>query len=478
MENKMELIAHAQEVFQKVHELQAAGLICDDGDFVPSVHYPPITQYPDCDVDKYLQDFVYPADGFMDIYVHVPFCIRHCLFCHYPGKIGECKEEKEKYIAYLMREIDLYRARFGLDKIKPRSILLGGGTPTYLPPKLFEEFLSGLDERIDYSACKQYNVDLDPNSILGDDGLLRLESMKRHKITRLTLGIQSLDNDVLHLMNRPHDAAMAEESIRRALDFGFDVNIEFIFGHPGETLDNWMDIINRAVQLNTCEIQLYRLKVQSYGDMQGAINRLTRGRSNGEIPDFEATMMMKQIAIDILKQHGYHETLRRVYSKDRRIFSHYAYNQCCNLYDQVGFGLTGFSSYHDRFDINSMNFPEYYRMIDEGKLPITRGYIRSADEQVRQAIVLPLKNRSIIKSDFLKRTGVSFDDIFQKKTQTLKDYGLLEDNGKVVKLTELGGFVADEVCECYNSNQYKPFPRERYADGPLNPYLDNELALG
>lgn len=474
---KNELIQHAQEQFQKVERLQALGLVCSDGDFVPSVHYPPITEYPDCDVEEYLAGYEYPADGFMDLYVHVPFCIQHCLYCHYPGMVGECREEKEKYIGYLFREMDMYLNRFGIDRIKPRSILLGGGTPSYLPPALFEKFLSGLDQRLDYSACKQYNIDLDPNSLLGEDGKRRLETMKNHGMTRLTIGLQSLDDSVLKIMNRPHNAAMAIESVHRALEYGFDVNIEFIYGHPGETIDNWIDVIERAVQLPMAEIQIYRLKVQAYGDFQGAINRYARGTGAKDIPDFRTTMMMKQIAIDILNEHGFHESLRRVYTKNKKVFSHYAYNQCCNLYDQVGFGMTGFSSYHDRFDINSMYFDEYYRMIDEGHLPITRGYVRPLEEQIRQAIVLPLKNRSIIKSDFFKRTGVQFDDILKKKTQVLKDYGLIEDNGKVVKLTELGGFVADEVCEEYNSNAFKPFPRERYADGPLHPYLDNEIQL-
>ncbi len=476
-DRKKELISHAEEVFGKVKHLQDLGLVCDDGDFVPSVHYPPITEYPDCTPEEYLADYRYPEDGFMDIYVHIPFCVQHCLFCHYPGKIGECTEEKEKYIGYLRREMDLYLERFSQEKLKPRSILLGGGTPTYMKPKLFDEFLTLLDERIDYSACKQYNIDHDPNSLLGDDGLERLKLMKDHGLTRLTIGIQSFNEEVLKLMNRPHNRAMAIESIQRAVDFGFDVNIEFIFGYPGETLENWMEVIDLATQMPVGEIQLYRLKVQAYGDKQGAINQKHRGHELGDIPDFKSTMMMKQIAIDILADNGYNENLRRVYTKDRRMFSHYAYNQCCNLYDQVGFGLTGFSSYHDRFDINSMYFDEYYRMIDEGRLPITRGYIRSEEEQIRQAIVLPLKNRSVIKSDFKKRTGHDFDDILPEKTKLLKDHGLIEDNGKVVKLTEIGGFLADEVCEEYNSNFHKPFPRERYADGPLNPYKDNEMAL-
>ena len=473
-EKRKQLVEHAQEVFDKVEEYQKLGLICDDGEFVPSVHYPPITQYPDCDSEEYLSDYTYPEDGYMDVYVHVPFCLQHCIFCHYPGKVGECKEEKEKYIQYLIKEIDMYLNKFNIKKLKPRSVLLGGGTPTYLPPKLFDHFLTELGNRMDLTDCKQYNVDHDPNSIIGEDGKKRLEIMKKHGVTRLTIGIQSLDDKVLKVMNRPHSSAQAIEAINNALEYGFDVNIEFIFGHPGENIDNWIDVIDKAVQLPVGEIQIYRLKVQAYGDKQGVINQYHRGQEIMDIPDFKTTMMMKQIAIDIMEENGFKETLRRVYARDRRVYSHYAYNQCCNLYDQVGFGLTGFSSYRDRFDINSMYFDEYYRMIDEGRLPITRGYKRPLDEQVRQAIVLPLKNRSVIKSDFYKRTGIQFDDIFKEKTALLKEYGLIEDNGKVVKLTTMGGFLADEVCEQYNSNEYKPFPREKYADGPLNPYLHNE----
>jgi len=474
-ERKMELIAHAEEVFSKVEECQRLGLICNDGDFVPSVHYPPITQYDPCDIDEYFKTYTQPADGLMDIYVHIPFCIQHCTFCHYPGMTGERLLEKKQYVEYLIREMDIYLKYFGLKKIKPRSILLGGGTPTSLPPDLLEHFLTEFDKRVDFSACKQYNVDLGPNSINGEDGTQKCRIMKAHGIDRLTIGLQSLDDNVLRLMNRPHSAQEGIDSVYKALDYGFNVNIEFIYGHPGETIDNWIEVIDKAVALPMAEIQMYRLKVQAYGDFQGIINRYHRGEGSTDIPDFKTTMMMKQMAIDILNEHGFNERLRRVYTRNKAIFSHYAYNQCCNQYDQVGFGLTGFSSYRDRFDINTQYFKEYYEAIDAGKLPINRGLVRSTEEQARWAIVLPLKNRDVRKNEFKARSGFEFDDVFKTKVALLKQYGLLEDTGKVVRLTELGGFVADEVCEQFNSIPYLPFPRERYAEGPLNPYLHNSL---
>lgn len=474
-DRKKALLVHAEETFEKIQELQRLGLICSDGDFVPSVHYPPITQYDPCNIDDYFKTYSQPADGMMDVYVHIPFCIQHCTFCHYPGMTGERLKEKTEYIEYLIREMDIYLGYFGLQKIKPRSILLGGGTPTSLPPALLDHFLTEFEKRIDMSACKQYNVDLGPNSINDEIGTEKCDIMKKHGITRLTIGLQSLDDGVLRLMNRPHNAAQGIASVYKAVDYSFDVNIEFIYGHPGETIDNWIEVMQKAVELPMTEIQLYRLKVQAYGDFQGVINRFHRGSGARDIPDFKTTMMMKQIAIDILNEHGFKESLRRVYTRDRRVYSHYAYNQCCNQYDQVGFGLTGFSSYRDRFDINTQDFKEYYAAIDAGRLPINRGLVRSAEEQARWAIVLPLKNRDVRKAEFKARSGYVFDDVFKTKVSLLKEYGLLKDTGKTVLLTELGGFVADEVCEQFNSIPYLPFPRERYAEGPLNPYLHNAL---
>lgn len=470
----------AEEKFQIVEELQRKGLVCLDGDFVPSVHYPPITQYPDVTQEEILGDYTVPADGKIDIYVHIPFCATRCLFCHYPGKLGEQTEEKNKYLDYLKREIDIYLDVLGLEKIKPRSILLGGGTPTYLTPAQLDYFLGFLMDRTDMSSCVQFNVDLDPNSIMDEDGMARMKIMKEHGVNRLTVGVQSLNDDVLKLMNRGHNADYAIRSLDRSMEMGYQVNAEFIYGHPGQTFENWVDVVDQSVTLPAHELQFYRLKVQAYGDLQGAIINNRRNQNAIPIPDFKETMMMKQASYDILEENGFHENLRRVFSKQRKIFSHYAYNQCCNLFDQIGFGITAFSSYRDRFALNTQSFEEYYSKIDQGLLPVNRGYKRDPEQQARWAIVLPMKNRDVRKADYKRVTGFDFDNVFQKKTQRLKEHGLICDDGKVVSLTPLGKFLADEVVEQYNSNEFQPFPRENYAEGELNPYLDNtrEDAIG
>lgn len=471
-----ELMEKAGRQFARIEELQKKGLLCKDGDFVPSVHYPPITRYPDVTEDFILGDYRMPEDGMTDIYVHFPFCEQRCIYCHYPGLLGPQLEEKAKYVDYLEREMSLYLEKFGIGKLKPRSVLIGGGTPTYLPPALLEKFLKYFCDKVDFSGCRQFNYDLDPNSLLGEEGRERLELMKAYGVTRLTIGLQSLDDRVLKIMNRGHDAKQAAEAVCLSKDMGFDVNIEFIYGHPGETFENWADVMEEAIQLPADEIQLYRLKVQAYGDLQGAIIRNRQETGRIPIPDFKETMMMKQAAVDILTSHGYHENLRRVYSRQKKIFSHYAYNQCCNLYDQVGFGLTAFSSLRDRFTLNTQHFSEYYKCIDESRLPINRGYKRNREQQARWAMILPLKNRDVRKKDYSKITGLDLDCVFREKKKHLIQAGLLEDTRETLTLTEFGKFVADEVAEQFNALEFLPFPESNYEDGPLNPYRYNSTA--
>ncbi|MCL2813396.1 MAG: hypothetical protein FWD23_02220, partial [Oscillospiraceae bacterium] len=142
-------------------------------------------------------------------------------------------------------------------------------------------------------------------------------------------------------------------------------------------------------------------------------------------------------------------------------------------YDQVGFGLTGFSSYRDRFMINTQYFDKYYEAIDNNALPVTRCIIRSPEQQLRRSIILPLKNMDVKKAAFEKLNGRKLDNVFVEKMKNLKAFGLVEESERNMKLTELGAFVADEVVEQFNAVEYLPFERSRYAEGVLNPYLNN-----
>ncbi len=466
-------MASAKDRVGDFHRLQQLGLICQSGEFYPSVHYPPITMYPALRQEELFQGYTLPHDGLIDVYAHLPFCQRRCIFCHYPVKLGEQSEEKDAYLAAFEKEMDLYLQQLGLSQFKPRTILVGGGTPTYLSPEQLQRFLQLFVKRVDLSKCRQFNYDVDPNTLTGPDGLERLKMMRDFGVDRLTIGVQSFNDHVLKLMNRHHNSSLGLESIQNAKEFGYKLNIELIYGFPGQTLENWMEVMETAVRTEVEEIQLYRLKIDAYGDHQGVIKRIKQTKPD-MVASTEEALMMKQLAIQLLDAHGYHENLRRVFSKKRSDFSLYAHNQCCELYDQVGLGLTAFSSLRDRFALNTQSFEEYYELISQGRLPMNRGYVRQQQEQIRWAIILPLKNREVRKKRFEERTGALLESVFRPKIERLKSFGLVREDARVLELTELGAFFADEVCHQFQSARFMAFPKAAYADGPLNPYKDGE----
>lgn len=469
---KQELIARARARVEDLERLRQLGVVCRQGDFFPSVHYPPITMYQPITDDELLATYTLPPDGRLDIYAHIPFCRQRCVFCHYPLKLGTKQgDEKDHYLDTMEKEMDIYRAKLGVERFIARSVLVGGGTPTYLTMAQQKRFLDMMADRIDMSTCRQYTFDVDPNTLIGDEGRARLQLLRSYGVDRLTIGIQSLEDDILHLMNRHHNAAQAIESIEETHKAGMTVNIEFIFGFPGQTIEGWADMIDRACQLDTEEIQLYRLKIDAYGDYQGPVKKLIAKRPD-LLPTIESTLIMKQVAIDILAEYGYTENLRRVFTKEYKHHSRYAHNQCCRLLDQIGFGLTAFSSLRDRFGLNTQSFEEYYSLIESGHLPINRGIIRTPEEQMRWAIVLPLKNRSARKSDFLQATGKPMNGYFRNKINKLQEAGLVVEDDERLVLTKLGAFFADEVAQQFQNPTYMPYPPDHYDWGPLHPAND------
>ena len=456
--------------WEEFQEFQRLGLIPKHGDFSPAgVHYPPITNYPPMSPEEIYRDFQEVVPGEFDVYVHIPFCHRRCLFCHYPSHYNCGDEAKDTYLDHLEKEMQNWLSFRGMSQIKSRTILMGGGTPTDLSPKQLERFLTFFTKYVDISNCPQFNWDVDPSTLVGEKGLERLRIIKDFKGDRLTIGVQSLNEDVLKKMNRSHNAATAKESIENCLKMGFKVNIEFIYGHPGETLQNWIDVLEEACTLGVPEIQLYRLKIEPYGDQEGTIKKFS-GYHPDELITVEDTIRMKQMSIDILRDHGYNENLRRVFTKSKSDISLYAYNQCCRLRDEVGFGLSAFSSLNDRFMINSPSFEEYYQRIDDGMIAANRCLIRSADQQMRWSIILPLKNYFIDKKLFREMNGVPLESVFQKQFALLKEYGLAEEDEKKYKLTEKGAFYSDELVHLFYEPQHQSFPAEDFMHGVLNPY--------
>ena len=189
--NRDEIFARARARLDDLDRLRELGIVAKSADFSPSgVHYPPITRYDAISEDEMFAGYSLPPDGRVDVYAHIPFCKTRCTFCHYPLKLGpRMVEEKDRYLAALETEMDLYLRRLGVERLQPRSILVGGGTPTYLTPQQLRRFLESFNKRVDLLSSSQFSYDVDPNTLLGEDGAERLRLMRAFGVHRLTIGV-------------------------------------------------------------------------------------------------------------------------------------------------------------------------------------------------------------------------------------------------------------------------------------------------
>jgi oxygen-independent coproporphyrinogen-3 oxidase len=384
---------------------------------------------------------------------------------------GASEEQAETYLRFLSREVDIIKANLGIHTISPRSVLIGGGTPSSLSPRLTGRLLDILASKFDLSKCTQISCEAEPGTLLGRSGAEKLSVLREHGVDRLCLGVQSFDDEALRDMGRMHtavDAARAIEQVRRA---GFEsLSIDLIYGYPGCTPEKWVATLEEAFSLDIDACQLYRLRIVPHGDRTGVV----KGRSEKapeSFPTLEQIFIMKELGILVAKERGLSETSRRVFSRRPDRDSEYLKDHTDRLYDVMGIGISSWTNLQGRFFLNTgQSLDKYYSLLDQGRQPIDRGKVRTTDDTLRWAVALPLKHCGVSKAGFRKLTGCSVEEAFPVQLAALGRFGLIADDQEALRLTERGRFFADEVVMQFYHPDYLPFPRSSYAEGDLNPY--------
>lgn len=467
------MIYYAKNQLQlfNVQELQNVGLIPNDGLYYPTIYYPPIPMYGGSDEAAMLNGLNYDTARPPSVYIHIPFCRSRCLYCHWMVNVDTPESEIDDYLTSLATEMVLWREKFGVQKIQPRSMLIGGGTPTVLSPRQTERLFRDLTSSMDFSKCTQITCETEPGSMLGESGITKLQVMKDNGVERISLGVQAFDDESLKYMGRQHSSTDVMKAIEQVRNVGFkSLSIDLIYGYPGCTAEKWLTTLETAISLDVDAFQLFRLRIVPHGDRVGTIK--TRFETSPEIfPGVDEIYVMKQLGALVARQGGLKETSCRLFTKGLEHTSHYLIDHTDRLYDVIGFGASSWSNVQGRFYLNTgESLATYAAYLQEGVLPINRGKIRTADDERRWAVALTLKHSGLSKKQFRELTGVSANEAFPRHIQNLKKYDLIKEDGDTLKLTGRGRFFADEVVTQFYHPNYLPFPRSCYAEGDLNPF--------
>ena len=186
------------------------------------------------------------------IYVHIPFCARICPYCAFYKTLMD-PSQTQQFCAAILRELKQHSAS---RKIVPSTVYFGGGTPTALSTSQLEFLLRGFRERLDLWQVKEWTIEANPGSV----SARKADMLQRFSVNRISLGVQSWDDELLRILGREHDAQQAEKSFYILRDAGFsNINVDLMFGLPGQTREQWQATLEKTITLRPEHISAYCL---------------------------------------------------------------------------------------------------------------------------------------------------------------------------------------------------------------------------
>ncbi len=226
------------------------------------------------------------------VYIHIPFCIKKCLYCDFNSGPGT-DEGKERYVEALLREID---ADTELRGRSVDTVFIGGGTPSCIDPKYIRKILCKLNTEV----ATEVTMEVNPGTVTQTS----LHNYKEMGINRLSIGVQSFDDKELRLLGRIHDATQAEQTFRMAREAGFDnINLDIMYGIPGQSLDSFKRTLEKSVALGPEHISCYSLIIEEGTPFYRLYGELDENPCL--LPDEDELLSMDTYAHEYLPRMGY-----------------------------------------------------------------------------------------------------------------------------------------------------------------------------
>lgn len=367
----------------------------------------------------------------LGIYVHIPFCVRKCEYCDFLSISANSKCWRI-YLDALLCEIRTVEEGNLISPLDYQiiSIFFGGGTPSIVPGEWIKEVMSELKNKFLVSDAAEITIECNPESI----SLEKLLQYREAGINRLSIGLQSAENEELHMLGRVHSYEKFLEGYELARRCGFsNINIDLMSALPKQSLASWKQTLEKVLQLSPEHISAYSLIIEEGTPFYEKKNIL-------ELPSEEDERKMYYETEKKMKNHGYHRYEISNYAKDGFECNH-------NLgywkrRDYFGFGVGASSC------INEIRFKNIDQIDKYSKKVFLKENILnlSMEEQMEEFMFLGLRLIEGIEiSKFREKFKVSVFDIYGEVLEELEKKELIARDEERIYLTELGIDVSNYV---------------------------------
>lgn len=366
------------------------------------------------------------------IYIHIPFCKQACNYCDF--HFSTSLKNKTEVVNCIIKEIEL-RKNYLTDK-NIQTIYFGGGTPSLISDK--ETFL--ILEKIfrTYNVSKDAEITLECNP--DDLSEQKLKELKRAEINRLSIGLQSFNEEELKWMNRVHTAKESEDSVKRAQDKGFEnITIDLIYGSKFSTLGNWKATLNKAIELQVQHISSYNLTIED----KTKLGHDFKTKKEAAIDDEKSSDLFLEM-VERLERNGFIQYEISNFGKEG-FFSQHNSNYWKGVH-YIGFGPSAHSFDGASRQWNIANNNTYIKHIHEKDGQYFQREVLTEKERFNEYMLTSLRTIWGIDSNYLKQQfNEEYIKSFLNQVEVyLKDDSMIFKNNAYI-LTNKGKLLADRI---------------------------------
>lgn len=370
----------------------------------------------------------------MLLYVHVPFCVRKCGYCAFHSGPFSAPEA-ERYVELVLNELNCLGKALGRRTVE--TVYIGGGTPSLLTPAQIGAILEGAASRFDLEAGAEITLEANPESALKAGFLAEVRTLG---VNRLSLGVQSLRDDLLATLGRSHDAARARLASRAAREAGFaNLSLDMIWGLPGQDVSAWLEDLAGIVALAPEHVSCYGLSLEEGAPLAESV---VAGRLS--LPEEEEGARMYLEGSAFLESEGYGHYEISNYARPGRESRHN--RGYWSGRDYLGLGPAAVSTLDGRRWANPAGLDEYARTVAAG-VEREGTEVLTADVRRQEMVMLALRTKDGLDlQEFMAATGIDFPRR-DPAVERLRSSGLVRLGAGRLQLTREGMLVSNSVIE-------------------------------
>ncbi len=388
----------------------------------------------------------------LGLYLHIPFCRKRCKFCYFRVYTDKNAKDIEVYLDAIIKEVDLLSKRPVVNGRSLDYVYFGGGTPSYLSAGQLDGLMTRLRQIMPWDHAREVTFECEPGTLQKH----KLEMLRKHGITRLSLGVENFKPEILQYNGRAH----LEEEIYRAYgwarELGFpQINIDLIAGMVGEDWDNWKRCVAKTIEIGPDCVTIYQMELPYNTVFSKELTVLGNDEPSLAIADWPTKRAWVQYAFDELVKAGYTVSSATTVVKDPAR-TRFVYREALwRGADMFGTGVASFGHVNGVHIQNVDTWEAYVDMLNRNELPLGRAFPTTERDRLIREIVLQLKTGKIDAGYFRKKYGVEIRDEFRSAFDQLERDGWLVMSGDRIETTPAGLLQIDRHLPVFFDPQYR-----------------------